>query len=38
MDLITLIEDAIQPPKVEFTLASGARGLDFVAEVRQSLA
>ena len=36
MDLIALMEEAIQPPTVEFALDDGARGLDFVAEVRQS--
>jgi len=33
-DLITLIEDATQPPRIEFELAHETRGLDFVAEVR----
>ena len=33
-DLITLIEDATQPPRIEFELAHGTRGPDFVAEVR----
>ena len=32
--LITLMEDAAQPPRIEFTLAHETRGLDFVEEVR----
>ena len=35
--LITLIEGASQPPRIEFALALGKRGLDFVAEVRGSV-
>ena len=32
--LVTLLEDATQPPRVEFTLVHETRGLDFVEEVR----
>ena len=32
--LVTLIEDATQPPRIEFTLAHETRGLDYVEEVR----
>ena len=32
--LVTLMEGATQPPRIEFTLAHGTRGLDFVEEVR----
>jgi quinol monooxygenase YgiN len=32
--LVSLIEDAMQPPHVEFMLATQTRGLDFVQEVR----
>jgi quinol monooxygenase YgiN len=35
--LIVLIEDATQPPRIEFTLPHETRGIDFVAEVRESL-
>jgi quinol monooxygenase YgiN len=35
--LIALIEDAIQRPRIEFTLPGGPRGLDYVAEVRRAL-
>jgi quinol monooxygenase YgiN len=31
--LVALIEDATDPPSIEFTLAHTTRGLDFVAEV-----
>jgi len=34
--LVTLIEDATQPPRIEFTLPHETRGLDFVDEVRAS--
>jgi quinol monooxygenase YgiN len=34
--LVTLIEDATQPPRIEFTLAHETRGLDFVEEIRAS--
>ena len=34
--LVTLIEDATQPPRIEFTLVHETRGLDFVEEVRAS--
>ena len=34
--LVTLMEDATQPPRIEFTLAHETRGLDFVEEVRGS--
>jgi quinol monooxygenase YgiN len=32
--LVTLIEVATQPPRIEFELAHATRGLDFVEEVR----
>ena len=32
--LITLIEEASQPPYIEFTLDGGTRGFEFVEEVR----
>ena len=32
--LITLIEGATEPPRIEFALPDRTRGLDFVAEVR----
>ena len=32
--LVTLMEDATQPPRIEFALAHETRGLDFVEEVR----
>ena len=35
--LVTLLEDAIQPPRIEFALDQETRGLDFVEEVRRSL-
>jgi len=31
-----LMESAIKPPRVEFALQSGTRGLDFVEEVQRS--
>jgi quinol monooxygenase YgiN len=34
--LFTLIEDAILPPRIEFTLPDETRGFDFVQEVRAS--
>ena|SRR5438093_8960767 len=34
--LVTLIEGAIQPPRIEFALDHETRGLDFVEEVRGS--
>jgi len=34
--LVTLIEDAPQPPRIEFALAHRTRGLDFLEEVRAS--
>jgi quinol monooxygenase YgiN len=34
--VVTLIEDATQPPRIEFELSHETRGLDFVAEVRAS--
>jgi len=34
--LVTLIEDATQPPRIEFALDRETRGLDFVEEVRKS--
>jgi quinol monooxygenase YgiN len=35
-ELASLIEGATEPPYVEFALPSGARGLDFVEEVRRT--
>jgi quinol monooxygenase YgiN len=35
--LVTLVEDATQPPRIEFTLGHATRGLDFVEEVRASV-
>jgi quinol monooxygenase YgiN len=32
--VLTLMEDAIQPPQIEFALGRGTRGFDFVEEVR----
>ena len=32
--LVTLMEDATQAPRIEFTLANATRGFDFVEEVR----
>jgi quinol monooxygenase YgiN len=34
--LVALIDDADQPPRIEFTLPHETRGLDFVSEVRAS--
>ena len=34
--LVTLMEDAAQPPRIEFTLRHETRGLDFVEEIRLS--
>jgi quinol monooxygenase YgiN len=34
--LATLIEGAVQPPRIEFTLDHETRGLDFMDEVRAS--
>ena len=34
--LIALIDNAIEPPRIEFTLPGGPRGLDYVAEVQRS--
>lgn len=36
--LVTLIEEATLPPRIEFTLTHETRGLDFVEEVRASAA
>jgi len=33
--LATLIDDATDPPRIEFMLPGGTRGLDFVEEVRR---
>jgi quinol monooxygenase YgiN len=33
--LLALLEDAIEPPLIEFTLPSGVRGLDYVNEPRR---
>jgi len=35
--LVTLIEDATQPPRIEFALAHATRGLDFFEEVRATI-
>ena len=35
--LAALIDDAIEPPRVEFTLPGGTRGLDFLEEVHQRM-
>ena len=35
-NVATLMESAIKPPRVEFTLHTGIRGLDFVEEVQRS--
>jgi len=35
-DVATLMESAIKPPRVEFALHNGIRGLDFVEEVQRS--
>ena len=32
--LVTLIEDASRPPRIEFSLGRSTRGLDYVEEVR----
>jgi quinol monooxygenase YgiN len=32
--LITLMEEADQPPRIEFALARGTRGFEFVKEIR----
>jgi len=34
LQLVTLLEDATQPPNIEFALARETRGVDFVEEVR----
>lgn len=34
--LVALMEDATEPPHIEFTLPHATRGLDFVEEVRAS--
>jgi quinol monooxygenase YgiN len=34
LQLATLIDDAAQPPRIEFALAGRTRGFDFVEEVR----
>jgi quinol monooxygenase YgiN len=35
--LVTLVDDATQPPRIEFALAKGTRGIDFVEEVLGSV-
>ena len=35
--LATLIDQAERPPRIEFALADGTRGLDFVVEVRKTV-
>ncbi len=35
--LVSLIEGAVQPPRIEFALDHETRGLDFMDEVRASL-
>ena len=37
VQLVTLIDDAPQPPRIEFALANKIRGLDFVEEVRATI-
>jgi quinol monooxygenase YgiN len=32
--LVTLMEDASQPPQIEFTLARGTKGVEFIEEAR----
>ena len=34
--LVNLVEDAAQPPRIEFALDRETRGLDFVEEVRRA--
>jgi quinol monooxygenase YgiN len=34
--LVVLMEDASQPPRIEFSLVHETRGLDFVEEIRAS--
>jgi len=34
--LIALVDGAIHPPRIEFTLPGGVRGLDYVVEVQRS--
>jgi hypothetical protein len=34
VQLITLMEESAQPPHIEFALARGTRGIEFVEEVR----
>jgi quinol monooxygenase YgiN len=34
LQLIALVEEAAQPPRIEFALARGTRGFEFVEEVR----
>ena len=34
--LASLIDDAMEPPRVEFKLVHGTRGLDYLQEVRSS--
>jgi quinol monooxygenase YgiN len=34
VQLITLMEESAQPPQIEFALARGTRGIEFVEEVR----
>jgi quinol monooxygenase YgiN len=34
--LVNLVEDATQPPRIEFALDRETRGLDFVEEVRRT--
>ena len=37
VQLVTMMEESLEPPRVEFVLGHGTRGLDFVEEVRASL-
>src|SRR5262245_45470818 len=34
MQVISLIEEAAHPPRIEFALARGTRGVEFIEEVR----
>ena len=35
LSLIAVMEKALDPPRIQFELAGGTRGLDYVAEVRR---
>jgi len=34
--LVTLMEDAAQPPHIEFALARGTKGVEFIEEARET--